>query len=197
MKPLLTAVLLTAFMLPAPGGQAQTGCTITIPAGAITNGERLSLGNKKGAREVSPSADPALMAFARLADDFANAGSFYNRVSNTPAVQEDETLRIIDEEVLFGEALACRNDDCHMVFIRPVTQIAQHWLVTIQRDSEEFEGLDSTTPAGAKFVSDVKTADEGQDSVWTKLSNLYCHLEPDGRYRDLKGLVVLCSESRR
>jgi hypothetical protein len=43
----------------------------------------------------------------------------------------------------------------------------------------------------------MKTADEGQDSVWTKLGKLYCRLEPDGKYRDLSDSVVLCSESRR
>jgi hypothetical protein len=102
------------------------------------------------------------MAFGRLGNDTTNARSFYNRVSNTPAVQDDETLQIIDEEVLFGEALACRGDNCHLVFIRPIIQIAQHWLVRIQRDSEELEGLGSTTPAGAKFISDMKTADEGR-----------------------------------
>jgi hypothetical protein len=123
-------------------------------------------------------------------------GLFYNRVSNIPAVQDDETLQIIDEEVLFGEALACCGDNCHLVFIRPIIQIAQHWLLRIQRDSEELEGLGSTTAAGAKFISDMKTADEGQDSVWTKLSKLYCRLEPDGKYRDLSSSVVLCSESR-
>ncbi len=195
MKSSLATVLLIAFILPAIGGQTQTGCSITVPAGAITNRERLSLAGKEISRSSS-GGDPALMAMARLDSDTFNAASFYNRVSNTPAAQEDETLQIIDEEVLFGEALACRGDDCHLVFIRPVTQIAQHWLVLIQRHFEGFERLSSNTPAGAKFVSDLKTAYKGQGSVWTKLGTLYCRLEPEGTYDELSGSVVFCRDAR-
>jgi hypothetical protein len=35
------------------------------------------------------------------------------------------------------------------------------------------------------LISEMKTDDEGQDSVWTKLGKLYCRLEPEGKYRDL------------
>ncbi len=136
-----------------------------------------------------------MRTFARLSDDIGNAGNFYSRVSNTQAVQEDETLQIIDEEVLFGEALACRGESCHLVFTRPVSQIAHHWLATIARHIKDFEGVGSRTPAGEKFISDLKTTYAEQDSVWTKVSTLYCRLEPEGKYNDLSGSVVLCHDS--
>lgn len=195
MKVLLTAVSLILFIVPATGGQAREGCTVKLPAGSVTNGEWLLLNGKETARSAS-GGDPALMAFARLTNDIDSADSFYERVSNASMVQEDETLQIVDEDVLFGEALACRGDNCHLVFIRPLTQIAHHWLVLLQRDFQGLEDLGSNTPNGAKFISDLKTAHEQPHSVWGKLSTLYCHLEPEGKYTDLNGSVVLCHDLR-
>jgi hypothetical protein len=192
-KLLSIAALSVAWILPATAGQIGAGCAITIPAGAITNSESLSLANNK-VWKLASGGDPALRAFARLTDDIGNADSFYDRVSNAPAAQEDETLQIVDEEVLFGEALACRDDSCRLAFVRPVAQIAHHWLVVIQRDFREFEARGPATAAGAKFVSDLKAADEQPDSVWTKVSALYCRLEPDGKYTDLGSSVVLCRD---
>jgi len=216
MKPVFVALWLAAFVLPVTGQQSgkdsvvstpprtihdgeAAPCTtsigfrkVNIPAGAITNGESISLTEKAAWKGASSGIDPALRAFAQLDDDTRNAASFYRRVSNTPPVQEDEALQIIDEEVLYGEALACRGENCHLVFIRPVSQIAHHWLASIQRHYEELQELGTKTPEGSSFISEMKKADEQSNSVWTKLKTLYCQMEPDGRYTDLNGSIVLC-----
>lgn len=184
------ALILLIAIVDTAAGRDQNDCSVTIPAGAITNGENLGLTLNlqwKSAR----GGDPGLIAFSQLSNDTTNALSFYERVSNTPTVQEDETLQIVDEQVLFGEALACRAKSCHLVFIRPVTQIAQHWLIKIQQDYEALEAA-STGDAGAKFVDDLRSADAKQGSVWSKLVGLYCQLEPDGHYHNLSDAVTFC-----
>jgi hypothetical protein len=196
MKPLLAVLSLIAFTPPALDKQSGPSCgVIHIPAGAITNRESMSLAEKEGRMQVADIPDPGLRAFSRGIDDGSNAAAFYNRVSNTPEVQEDETLQIIDEDVLFGEALACRGQSCHLVFIRPLTQIALHWLVRMQRDFQDLADIRPKKPDVDKFISDMRTADEMPDSGWSKLTVLYCRLEPDGKYKDLRDSVVLCRDS--
>lgn len=190
------AVGLCILFVPAAYDEESSCGKTEIPAGSMTNAEGMVLTDHAN-DALLDELDPALRAFSKATNATFAAGTFYRRVSNTPAVQEDETLQILDEQRLYGEALACRNSSCHIVFIRPISQIAHHWLIVIQRAFAEFEdAADSATSEhkqdAIKFVSDLKASDKSQDSVWTHLSELYCNLEPEGKYTDLDGVVVFC-----
>jgi hypothetical protein len=93
MKPLLVILSLIALTLPAMERQSGTGCgVINIPAGAITNGESMSLAEKQTRAAGPDSEDPGMRAIIQQIADTRKAAAFYNRVSTTPDMQGDETL---------------------------------------------------------------------------------------------------------
>jgi hypothetical protein len=168
---------------------------IEIPTGSITNAEAIAL-TEHADEGLLDGLEPGLRAFTKSTNAIFDAGTFYRRVSDTLPVQEDETLRILGEHVLYGEALACRNSSCRVVFIRPVSQIAHHWLKIMQQAFVELEEVASSTTANneqsIKFISELKASDEAPDSIWSHLRSLYCVLQPDGNYTNLDRIVKFC-----
>lgn len=142
--------------------------------------------------------DPAVAAHSELTNDLFAAGSFYDDVPHLVPAQDDEELRFAgDRELVFGYAQACRTQgtiQCRMVFVRPIVQIARHWLTLLQAD---WERLDRRWPKNTKeqvqYVADLKSAMQQPDSVWIKTTKLYCQLDPEGKYKDLDGMLVICS----
>jgi hypothetical protein len=173
-------------------GSEQNGA---IPAGSITNAEAIALTEHADER-LQNELEPGLRAFSRSTSASLDAGIFYRRVAETLPAQEDETLRILDEHVLYGEALACKNSSCRVVFIRPVSQIAHHWLKVMQRAFVELKEIASSTTANreqsTKFLSELKASDEAPDSTWSHLRSLYCDLQPDGNFTNLDSIVEFC-----
>jgi hypothetical protein len=168
---------------------------IEIPAGSLTNAEAIAL-TEHADEGLLNGLEPGLRAFTKSTNAIFDAGTFYARVSDTLPMQENETLRILDEHVLYGEALACRNSSCRVVFIRPVAQIAHHWLKIMQQAFVELEQVTSSTAAhneqSIKFMSELKASDEAPDSIWSHLCSLYCVLQPDGNYTNLDRIVKFC-----
>ena len=194
-------VALGILLVPAAYNQEPSGEKNDISAGSITNAEGTAL-TEHANDALLEGQDAGLRAFTKATNTNFDAGTFYRRISNTPMVQEDETLRILNERVLYGEALACRNSSCHVVFIRPISQIAHHWLSVMQRAFAELEeaagsSTSASKQAGIKFVSELKSSDKSADSVWTHLATLYCNLEPDGKYTDLDGVVIFCQQEHK
>jgi hypothetical protein len=172
---------------------------VEIPAGSITNAEAIAL-TEHADEGLLNGLEPRLRAFTKSTNAIFDAGTFYRRVPDTFPAQEDEMLKILDEHVLYGEALACWKSTCRVVFIRPISQIAHHWLKVIQ---QAFKELDDTASSATenreqvtKFVSELKASDEAPDSMWSRLRSLYCDLEPNGNYTNLDKVVVFCNASQ-
>ena len=108
---------------------------------------------------LSGQVDPPQAAWSALANDTSSAGVFYSDIAKLEPVRDDEKLRFVGgDEASFGYALACRSqNDCRSVFVRPVSQIARHWLTTLQTDWEGFRRAALNDPKSAKW--DVELAD--------------------------------------
>ena len=143
---------------------------------------------------LSGQVDPPQAAWSALANDTSSAGVFYSDIAKLEPVRDDEKLRFVGgDEASFGYALACRSqNDCRSVFVRPVSQIARHWLTTLQTDWEGFRRAALNDPKSAKFVADSRSAMQEPDAIWVKLAKLFCQLEPRGTYKDLDGAVQFC-----
>lgn len=149
-------------------------------------------------RFCSAQLDPALAAQTTLTNDTFAASSFYNDVPHLDPVRDDETLSFTgDGEIVFGYARACTSQGyCRSVFVRPLDQITRHWLVVLQADWQRLQEVwPTTTKERAQYIAEYKAQMEKPDAVWTKLTKLYCQLQPHAKYKDLDGIVVVCSSA--
>jgi hypothetical protein len=65
----------------------------------------------------------------------------------------------------------------------------------MQRNFQDLADITPKKPDVDKFITEMRSAEEKSDFVWLKLTVLYCRLEPDGKYKDLRDSVVLCRDS--